>query len=228
MKRLRNKSGLVMILLLAFTMSCNEDFLVEKPLSTLSPENTFINASGLQTALDASLKGIFNQWNTDVGDLMFNHNMSEVTVVSCTDKPDSPGVDMRVYATPQNTRNNDAGRMRNFYIENYKQIKYANTVIDNIDIPEWAGGASDPDRNDLLGRAYFARAFFFMQLTMDFGNVALPLNVVTEAKQDFKAFHMQGIWDQMIADLEWAEQWVRPKSELPIGQNSACQILHAE
>jgi hypothetical protein len=230
MKRLRNKSGLVMILLLAFTMSCNEDFLVEKPLSTLSPENTFINASGLQTALDASLKGIFNQWNTDVGDLMFNHNMSEVTVVSCTDKPDSPGVDMRVYATPQNTRNNDAGRMRNFYIENYKQIKYANTVIDNIDIPEWAGGASDPDRNDLLGRAYFARAFFFMQLTMDFGNVALPLNVVTEAKQDFKAFHMQGIWDQMIADLEWAEQWVRPKSELPIGQPpvDAVRILLAK
>jgi hypothetical protein len=211
-------------------MSCNEEFLQEKPLSTLSPENTFTSAAGLQTALDASLKGIFNQWNTDVGDLMFNHNMSEATVVSCTDKPDSPGVDMRIYATPQNTRNNDAGRMLNFYNENYKQIKNANTVIDNINIPDWPGGESDPDRNDLLGRAYFARAFFFMQLTMDFGNVAVPLNVISEARQDFKAFHMQGIWDQMVTDLEWAEKWVKPKSQLPIGQPpvDAVRILLAK
>ena len=230
MKKIKNITGLILVLLLAFTMSCNDNFLKQEPLSTLSPENTFINASGLQTALDASIKGIFNQWNTDVGDLMFNHNMSEATVVSCTDKPDSPGVDMRVYANPQNTRNNDAGRMRNFYIENYKQIKNANTVIDNIDIPDWAGGASDPERNDLLGRAYFCRAFFYLQLTMDFGNVAFPLNVVTEARQDFKAFYQQGIWDQMITDLEYAEQWVKPKSELPIGQPpvNAVRILLAK
>lgn len=230
MKRIRNISSLILVLILAFSVSCNEEFLQEAPLSTLSPENTFTTPAGLQTALDAALKGIFNQWNTDVGDLMFNHNMSEATVVSCTDKPDSPGVDMRVYATPQNTRNNDAGRMRNFYIENYKQIKNTNTVIDNIDIPEWPDGESDADRNDLLGRAYFARAFFYMQLTMDFGNVAFPLNVISEARQDFKAFNMQGIWDQMITDLEWAEQWVKPKSELPIGQPpvDAVRILLAK
>lgn len=230
MKKIYNITRVIVVLLLASTMSCNDSFLVEKPLSTLSPENTFVDAGGLQTALDASLKGIFNQWNTDVGDLMFNHNMSEATVVSCTDKPDSPGVDMKIYATPQNDRNNDAGRMRNFYIENYKQIKNANTVIDNIDIPEWSGGTNDPDRNDLLGRAYFSRAFFYLQLTMDFGNVAFPLNVVSEARQDFKVFYQQGIWDQMITDLEWAEQWVKPKSQLPIGQPpvDAVRILLAK
>jgi len=230
MKKIKNITGLILVMLLAFTMSCNDNFLNQEPLSTLSPENTFINQSGLQTAIDASLKGIFNQWNGDTREMMFNHNMSEATVVSCTDKPDSPGVDMRVYANPQNTRNNDAGRMRNFYIENYKQIKNANTVIDNIDIPQWAGGASDPNRNDLLGRAYFARAFFYLQLTMDFGNVAFPLTVISEARQDFKAFYQQGIWDQMITDLEWAEQWVKPKSELPIGQPpvNAVRILLAK
>lgn len=230
MKKIRNILGLVLILMTAFTISCNDEFLVEKPLSTLSPENTFVDAAGLQTALDAALKGVFNQWNTDVGDLMFNHNMSDATVVSCTDKPDSPGVDMRVYATPLNSRNNDAGRMRNFYTQNYQQIKNANTVIDNIDIPEWAGGENDPERNHLLGSAYFMRAFFYMQLTMQFGNVGFLLNVVSEARQDFKAFHMQGIWDQMIEDLEFAEQWVKPKSKLPRGQApvDAVRILLAK
>src|SRR5690606_40971307 len=109
-------------------------------------------------------------------------------------------------------------RALSFYREGYKQIKSCNTVIDYIDIPEWAGGVEDPERNHLLGSAYFLRAFYYMQLTMQFGNVAFPLNVVTEARQDFKAFHMQGIWDQMIADLEWAVQYVKPKSEIPVGQ----------
>jgi len=53
---------------------------------------------------------------------------------------------------------------------------------------------------------------------MEFGNVAFPLTVVTEARRDYKVFYQQGIWDQMIADLEYAEQWVRPKSQVPLGQ----------
>jgi hypothetical protein len=218
MKKIKNITGLVLIFLIAFTFSCNEDFLLEKPLSTLSPENTFIDAAGLQTALDASIKGLFNQWNGDTRELMFNSSMSEATVMGATDKPDSPGADMRTYATPINSRDNDAGRMLSFYREGYYQIKNANTVIDYIDVPVWSGGDADPERNHLLGSAYFMRAFWYMQLTMEFGNVAFPLNVVSEARQDFKAFHMQGIWDQMIVDLEYAVKNMKPKSKLPIGQ----------
>ena len=218
-----------MVLILTLTMSCKDEFLDQKPLSTLSPENTFVDAAGLQTALDAALKGVFNQWNGDNEELLFNHNMSEASVVSATDKPDA-FVDLRTYATPQNSRDNDAGRTRSFYEENYKQIKSCNTVIDYIDVPEWEGGDQNVDRNHLLGSAYFLRAFFYMQLTMDFGNVAFPLNVVSEARQDFKVFHMQGIWDQMIKDLEYAINWVKPKSELPQGQApvDAVKILLAK
>lgn len=208
---------IIAISALIFTPSCSDEFLEQNPLSTLSPENTFVDATGLQTVLDAAIKGVFNQWNGDVNQLMFNHNMSEATVVASTDKPDA-FVDLRTYATPQNSRDNDAGRTLSFYAENYKQIKSCNTVIDYIDIPDWAGGEQNEDRNHLLGTAYFLRAYFYLQLTMQFGNVAFPLNVVSESRQDFKVFHMQGIWDQMISDLEWAIQWVKPKSELPVGQ----------
>jgi hypothetical protein len=230
MKKMKNISGLVIIFLLAFTMSCNEDFLLEKPLSTLSPENAFVDAAGLQTALDASIKGLFNQWNGDTREMMFNSNMSEATVYGGTDKPDAPTVDMKTYATPLNSRDNDAGRMLSVYREGYYQIKNANTVIDYIDVPDWAGGDNDPERNHLLGSAYFMRALWYMQLTMGFGNVAFPLNVVSEAKQDFKVFHMQGIWDQMITDLEYAIKHMKKKSQLPIGQPpvDAAKILLAK
>ena len=221
--------GIILAILLTLTVSCGEDFLTEDPKSFLSPENTFKDATGLQTALETALKGVFNQWNGDNEELLFNHNMSDASVVSCTDKQDA-FVDLRRYATPLNTRDNDAARSRSFYNENYKQIKSCNTVIDYIDIPDWADGENDAERNHLLGSAYFLRAFFYLQLTMDFGNVAFPLNVVSTARQDFKVFHMQGIWDQMITDLEFAVQHVKETSELPKGQapKNAVRMLLAK
>ncbi len=229
MKNIPILRGLIMTVLLLTSVSCNDEFLEEEPLSFLSPENTFTDAAGLQTALEGALYGVFRQWNGDNRELLFNHNMSDASVVSATDKPDA-FVDLRTYAAPINSRDNDAGRARSFYEGNYRSIKSCNTVIDYIDNPEWESGPDDPARNHLLGSAYFLRAFFYMQLTMQFGNVAFPLNVVSEARRDYKAFHMQGIWDQMITDLEFAVQHVKPKSELPIGQapKAAVRILLAK
>ena len=229
MKHIKYIKGILLVILLSFSLSCSEDFLKEDPMSFLSPENTFVDAAGLQTALNTALKGVFDQWNSDVSMMSFNHNMSDATVISSTDKQDA-FVDLIRFATPQNTRDNDASRARSFYTVNYSNIKDCNTVIDYIDIPKWNGGVDDPERNHLLGSAYFLRAFYYMQLTMQFGNVAFPLNVVSASRQDFKVFHMQGIWDQMITDLEFAVQHVKLKSQIPRGQapNAAVRMLLAK
>ena len=229
MKKIKNIAGLVLVLLLTITMSCNEEFLIEEPMSFLSPQNTFADAAGLQGAIDAAMYYVFDQVSGDGRNLQFNHNMSDVTSVSKTDAANSYA-DLRTYFTPYNNNQGPAGRSVEFYRDGYQAIKGCNTVIDNIDIPEWSGGDADPERNHLLGTAYFLRAFFYMQLTLEFGNVAFPLNVVSEARQDFKVFHMQGIWDQMIVDLEFAVQHVKPISQLPKGQapNSAVRMLLAK
>ncbi|NQU51377.1 MAG: RagB/SusD family nutrient uptake outer membrane protein [Bacteroidetes bacterium] len=229
MKKIKNIAGLVLVLLLTFTMSCNEEFLNEEPMSFLSPENTFTDAAGLQAALDVAIYYVFDQVQGDGRELQFNHNMSDVTVVSKTDAQNSYA-DLVTYFTPYNDNQGPAGRSVESYENGYESIKAVNTVIDYIDVPVWSGGDADPERNHLLGSAYFMRAFFYMQLTMQFGNIAFPLNVVTEARQDFKVFNMQGIWDQMIVDLEYAIKWVKPISQLPKGQapNSAARMLLAK
>ena len=56
---------IIAISALIFTPSCSDEFLEQYPLSTLSPENTFVDATGLQTVLDAAIKGVFTQWNGD-------------------------------------------------------------------------------------------------------------------------------------------------------------------
>lgn len=214
---------------LTLMVACEEGFLEEKPLSFLNPENTFVDAKGLQTALDASLRMIFRQMNQGTSLMIFNINMSDAAVIGATDKQDA-FVDLRRYATPQNSRNNDAGRARSAYEDCYLTISQANTVIDYIDNPDWPGGENDPERNHLLGSAYFVRAFQYLQQTLQFGNCAFPLNVVKTSRQDFKAFTMQSVWDQMIADLEWAVQYVKPSSQLPKGQvpNAAVRMLLAK
>ena len=229
MKKKLNLKGIILAVLLTVTMSCGDDFLQENPMNFLSPDNTFINAVGLKTPLDAALKLIMDQYNGDTRGMMFNQNMSDASVIGSTDKPDSY-VDLKVYATPQNSRANDAGRATTFYQDCYVGLMNVNTVIDYIDQVSWEGGVDNPERNHILGTAYFLRAFFYFQQTMQFGNCAFPLNMVTTARQDFKAFTMQSIWDQMIVDLEWAKNHVKPTSQLPKGQvpNAAVKILLAK
>ena len=221
--------GIIPAIFLILTVSCGEDFLQEKPLSFLSPDNTFLDAAGLQTALETGWVRVFDQWHRDYAEINFNTGMSDVAVLGATDKQNSM-VNLRQYMNPLNSINNTGSRTLEFYEENYVALKSANTVIDYIDGPEWDGGENEPERNHLLGSAYFQRAFFYLQLTMQYGNVAFPLNVVTESRQDFKAFHMQGIWDQMITDLEFAVEHMKPKSQLPAGQGTqdAARILLAK
>lgn len=231
MKKIKNIKGIILVLLLTIIFSCdNKDFLTKEPLSFLSPENTFTDAVGLKTPLDAALTSIFDQYNGDTREMMFNHNMSDVAVIGVTDEAEA-FVNMRRYATPQNAQESDnAGHSRSSYELCYKNLMNANTVIDYIDHVKWAKGQNDPERNHLLGSAYFIRAFYYMQQTMQFGNCAFPLNAVTTARQDFKAFTMQSVWDQMITDLEWAKKYVKSSTQLPKGQvpNAAVKMLLAK
>ena len=75
--------------------------------------------------MDTAIKGVFNQCNGDNEELLFNHNLSDASMVSCTDKQDA-FVDLRRYATPLNSRDNDAARSRSFYQENNNQLKSCN------------------------------------------------------------------------------------------------------
>ncbi len=229
MKKILNLREIILVILLSVAMSCTDAFLNEKPLSFLSPENTFIDAKGLQAPLDAALKLIMDEFNGTGSALSFDMNMSDVSVVGSTDKPNG-FVDLRVYATPQNSLANDAGQATTFYKNCYTGLMNVNTVIDNIDQVKWAGAATDPQRNHILGTAYFLRAYFYYQQTLQFGNCAFVLNMITTSRQDFKAFTMQSIWAQMIVDLEWAKKYVKPGSQLAKGQvpGAAVSILLAK
>ena len=57
-----------------------------------------------------------------------------------------------------------------FWGETYNGIKYANTIISYIDKVE---GLDESIKNEYLGRAYFHRAYRYLNLCFQFGDVPL-------------------------------------------------------
>jgi hypothetical protein len=143
---------LVMIL---FGAGCTDEFLEPEPLSFYSPENTFINADGLNAALVACLRNARHEFYGDGAPIITEHIFSDVAVEGTTDKT-GPAMDLPAQILPDaNLNSGDYNRIGWYWIQGYYRIKYANTVISRIDNAEWE---SDEERNNVLGKAYFHRA----------------------------------------------------------------------
>ena len=65
-------------LLLVVVSSCNKDWLVPKPLSIYSPENTFVDATGFKAALGASAKNIRDEFFGDGAPIITENLFSDI------------------------------------------------------------------------------------------------------------------------------------------------------
>jgi hypothetical protein len=126
---------------------------------------------------------------------------SEVSVEGTTDKS-GPAQDLNLLILPDaNLNSADANRIGWFWQEFYKGIKYANTVIGRL---EDATFESDAQKNDILGRALFHRAYRYYRLTQQFGDVPLILEEITSARLDFVTTARETILRKMQQDLNLA------------------------
>jgi starch-binding outer membrane protein, SusD/RagB family len=212
---------LVMIL---FGAGCTDEFLEPEPLSFYSPENTFINADGLNAALVACLRNARHEFYGDGAPIITEHIFSDVAVEGTTDKT-GPAMDLPAQILPDaNLNSGDYNRIGWYWIQGYYRIKYANTVISRIDNAEWE---SDEERNNVLGKAYFHRARVYYRLTQQFGDVPLILEEITEPKLDFYSCTRKSILRKCKKDLEFAAQWVYNEAEgAAIGDINKAAVYH--
>ncbi len=70
------------------------------------------------------------------------------------------------------------GGFNGIWLYDYEGINRINLAISYLTNPETtqAVGISDARKNQLLGEAYFLRAFYYFDLTNNFGDVPLLLN----------------------------------------------------
>lgn len=91
------------------------------------------------------------------------------------------------------------------YQESYKVVFRANSILENVSA---TNVADDDARNEILGQAYFFRAFTYFYLTNSYGNVPLVAKT-PDVTNDDELFPSQtgveAIWELIISDLTEAE-----------------------
>ncbi len=199
----------------AFT-GCSDDYLKPEPLSLYEPTETFSTEAGLRSALASADKQLKAFWtNTEACDLMLplmsEYLFSDVAVASKTDDANA-FVDIKERFTPNSGWYNfDQNRLVIFWGETYNGIKYANTVISYIDkVPDLDKKVHDA----YLGRAYFHRAWRYLNLVFQFGDVPFVTKIVETPKQDYKSTRREAVIKKITQDMEYAVQHVPEESEM--------------
>ena len=214
---------------------CSEDFLKPDPLSFYEPAATFTTESGLMSALGICDRHLKLYWATDHNEMLTigtEYIFSELMVASATDKR-SMLCDVANMLTPtsDNATYQNLDRTNSiwyFWEETYKGIMYANTVIQFVDKVE---GLDETTRNIYKGRGYFHRAFRYMALVFQFGDVPLVAKILEVPKQNYRSTKRDAILQMLVKDMEFAVEWVPDQKDMSmVGMvnKGACRMLLAK
>lgn len=218
--------------------SCSDDFLKQDPLSFYEPKQTFTTASGVEAALsmgDRLLRGVTVNYNGGSNNIALTteYFFSEVALYGKTDV--GPGTlcdDWATKLTPNSfiggSGSGDGNSIGYFWNEGYNGVKYANTVLSNIDA---VTSLSQEKKNMYKGQAYFQRAWHYSHLIFQFGDIPLVTKILEVPKQNYKSTKMAAVLDMLVSDMEKAVQWVPNQKDLAyIGQvnRGACRTLLAK
>lgn len=218
------KFTIIFSLILAVS-SCSEEWLEPDPKSFFEPTSTFTTREGLQAALTTCERNLRYIWYGDGAPIITELVFSDVCVEGTTDKT-GPAQDLDKLIVPTANLNNvNTNKIGWFWYEGYKGIKYANTVISRVGTID---GLDTEIRDELLGQAYFHRAFRYYFLVFQFGDIPYFSKEVTGPKLDYQSTEFEPILEQTVKDLEFAVEHVKEDVEGGRVSKGACQHLLAK
>ncbi len=214
---------------------CSEEFLKPDPLSFYEPTATFSTEPGLKAALaiaDRHMKLYYACDHNEMLPLGTEYIFSDLMVASATDKKNLLcDVANMLTPTSDNSTLNNLDRTNSlwyFWKETYNGIMYANTVIQFVDKVD---GLDEATRNAYKGRAYFHRAFRYMALVFQYGDVPLVTKILEIPKQNYKTTKREAILQMITQNMEFAVQWVPDQKNMSLVgmvNKGACRMLLAK
>lgn len=197
---------IVLIILVSFLTGCMEDFLERKEPAVISLDNFYADADDAEMAIVACYAPL--QWPYYVSPLMLPDIMSEDAVKGSTYGDNS--LDWNEMAEFQGVTSALIVEWKWRTI--FKVIFRANQVLSyvpDIDMDEVR-------RNQILGEAYFLRAYSYFECVVSWGNVP----IITEPLEDYYISNntTEEVWAQVISDLEQAISLLPDKSEWSANQ----------
>jgi len=205
MKKL-NQNILVLLAFLSLITAagCKKTYLDSEQLSSYAPEN-LNNVAAMKAALNGLGLATRREFFGDSAPILTESIFSDVAVDGTTDK-NTPAQDLISRITPDANLNSDDFTKIGWYWDNeFVAVRQANTIISNINLPTYA---SEAEKNQILGAAYFYRAYNYYRLVHQFGDVPLLLQDLENPKADFYSTKREVILTKMKSDLEFAQTWV--------------------
>ncbi len=232
--KLKHISSAIFIGGLILLGGCSQDFLAPDPLSLYEPKATFGTESGLKSALAICDRHLKLYWATDHNEMLSlgtEYIFSDLMVASATDKR-SMLCDVANMLTPTSeTSSQNLDRTNSiwfFWQETYKGIMYSNTIIQFVDAVQ---GLDENTKNIYKGRAYFHRAYRYMSLVFQFGDVPLVTKILEVPKQNYRSTNREAILQMITKDMEFAVQWVPDQKDISVigmVNKGACRMLLAK
>lgn len=204
MKRSKIIKGIVYSLFSTILISCVD--LTPKPMSFLTPENTFVDKQGLEASLRLCRKQMGFEWFGDAFNAgncetfsVYEYAFSDLAVMG---GPETKEIhNLQTQLTPTT---NVYLHLR-YWVFGWNGIKYANTIISRINnVPDM----KDEDKNAILAEGYFHRAYWYYLLVHQFGDVPWIDEEIIGPKLDFNTVSRTSILSHIKSDMEFAIKWL--------------------
>lgn len=240
MQKLNYKCLSLFIGISVLLSGCSDDFLKPDPVSIYEPSETFNTEAGLMSVMafcDRHMKLYYTADHGEIVPMGTEYIFSDLMVASATDRVKMLH-DVANGLTPTSIGIGDDNRLFNsllqtnsiwhFWHETYYIIMQANTIIQYVDGVE---ALDEATKNTYKGRAYFHRAFRYLNLVFQFGDVPLITKVTEVPKQNYRSTKRDAILEMITRDMELAVQWVPDQKDMKlIGMvnKGACRMLLAK
>lgn len=204
---------LTVLMVCLSTTGCKEDFLIEKPLDIIAPDNLYVDRAGFEAGLyglyglvrrERSGIGTTSSGSTDLSnDLAITAAM--VGVDNAFSLFPASGAPEQVFNEFGILLNSTNAYVRRVWEWLYQIINAANTIIDRAENPALKWSAAD--KNQIVGEAKLIRAWAYRHLTYLYGDVPLNIKESTGAtiRTDWERAPIADVRKQMEADLLFAE-----------------------
>lgn len=204
-----------------FCISCGDSWLEPKPLSFYTPENTYVDANGLYSAVTACERNMRHEFFGDEAPILTEMSLSDIAIHGKTDES-AALTNLDSYLLPSHLENSPKGKCGWYWSEGYNGIKYANIVLSRID-----GGTykDEAERNAVYSQGFFHRAYRYYKLTHQFGDVPWIDQEITQPKLDFYTYDRWSILKQCQKDLEFAYKSVPLQEPRGRANKDACGVL---
>ena len=188
MKKIFNTA---VIAALALSLASCESFLDTTNYWSKDSSNFPVNA----TDADQMLSGIYNNLNVSIGNNVHTNHFLW-SLAASDDMLGGGGQNDQTMQAEDLLLNFGTDMYNNFYVDRYKGIARANAAIEALP------NCGVSDLKQMMGEAFFLRAWYYYELASMFGNIPCPVTSKADATQP--QISGEALWGQIIEDCKIA------------------------